>query len=369
MTPGDEGFFVIPSQVTHRTVPRDVSQVTELASGALRCTVCPRQCVIPPGERGHCGVREHRNGSLVLLTYGKSVSAAVDPIEKKPLFHFAPGSSVLSIATRGCNFACDFCQNHQIALEHTNRQGRSLPPETLARRLQDGAPAGIAYTYTEPTVFMEYAYDTMQAVPPDAYNVFVSNGYMTPETARKLGSQLDAINVDIKGDTQFYRDHCGIPDPSPIYDALDVLADQDVWIEVTNLLVPGENTDMEMIAERMDWIVETLGPDTPVHFSRFHPDYELTDLPPTPIDTLEEAMTVAENAGLRYVYCGNVPGHEAESTYCPNCDTLVIERNGFTIQSYNLVEGACPSCGHEIPIAGSTWTAGETTRSRRRRRR
>ncbi len=279
---------------------RTVDLADMLDTGAIQCRVCPRTCVIPPGEQGSCGVRTHHDGELVLESYGRNVSTAIDPIEKKPLFHFAPGSAVLSIATRGCNFACDFCQNHEIALEGTQHCERSLSPATIATQAKERG--GIAYTYTEPTIFLEYAYDTMQATGVETYNVFVSNGYMSQETATQLGPHLDAINVDIKGDTEFYRTHCGVPDPAPIYRAIETLADYDVWIEITNLLVPGENTDEDTIHERMAWINETLGPDTPVHFSRFYPNYELTDLPPTPIDTLEEAMTIAREEGLRYVY-------------------------------------------------------------------
>ncbi len=335
---------------------RRVDLARPLDTGSIQCQVCPRQCVIPPGDRGACDVREHRDGELVLQTYGRSVSAAVDPIEKKPLFHFAPGSEVLSVATRGCNFACDFCQNHAIALEGETARERELPPTTLADRARKYD--GIAYTYTEPTIFFEYALDTMRQSGDETYNVFVSNGYMSPETADRLGPHLDAINVDIKGDRAFYREHCGVPDPAPIYDALETLAEHDVWIEITNLLVPGENTDETVLRERMRWIRDTLGPETPVHFSRFHPDYRLTDIPATPIGTLEDAMAVAREAGLEFAYCGNVPGHEAESTRCPACDTTVIEREGFSVRSFDLADGACPSCGTVIPVAGDRWTRG-----------
>lgn len=348
---------------------RETIHAELLDAERIQCHVCPRRCVIPSGERGVCGIRENTNGTLTLLTYGKTVSAAVDPIEKKPLFHFAPGSSVMSIATRGCNLRCDFCQNYSIALEADQRSPREqqLPPEQLATRLSQERAAGMAYTYTEPTIFLEYAYDTMNATTDENYNVFVSNGYMTPETAKTLGPHLDAINVDIKGDQSFYREYCGIPDPEPIYDALEILAEHDVWIEITNLLVTGENTDMETIADRMEWIVDALGPQTPVHFSRFRPAYNMTDTPPTPVDTIESAIGVAEDTGLHYVYSGNIPGHESESTVCPNCNTTVIKRNGFEIQEYNLRDGRCPTCNRTIPIAGRQWAQGTTTSDQRLR--
>lgn len=337
---------------------REVELYDRHDGDTVQCHVCSRDCVIPPGERGLCEVRKNVDGRLELETYGRAVSQAVDPIEKKPLFHFAPGSRVLSIATRGCNFRCDFCQNYRIALEHKDVREQELPPDAVARNAQARDCAGVAYTYTEPTIFFEYAYDTMAEVGPDGYNVFVSNGYMTEDGVDMLAPRLDAINVDIKGDRDFYREYCGVPDPEPIYRTLEQLADYDVWIEITNLLVTGRNTDEDVIRDRMAWIRDTLGADTPVHFSRFRPAYQMQDVPPTPIDELEAAMTIAEAEGLEYVYCGNVPGHESESTYCPDCGTLVIEREGYEIRRYELDDGGCPACGHDIPIGGNQWTVG-----------
>jgi pyruvate formate lyase activating enzyme len=343
--------------------PRETEHYDTLEDGSVRCRVCPRTCVIPEGERGICDVRENREGRLYLTTYGRAVSTSIDPIEKKPLFHVAPGADVLSVATKGCNFRCDFCQNYRIAIEHEGVRETERPPDSLASRTARSDVDGIAYTYTEPTIFMEYALDTMRAAPDDALQMFVSNGYMREETIETLAPHLDAINVDIKGDREFYREHIGIPDPQPVFETVEQFAERDVHVEVTNLLIPGENDDEETIRERVRWLRDDVGPETPIHFSRFHPDYKLTDVPSTPIDTLERAMEIAQEEGLQYVYCGNVPGHESESTYCPECGRIVVRREGFTVKDVNLDDGACPACGHDIPIHGTP--RGESSGQRR----
>lgn len=335
----------------------------ETHGDTVRCTVCPRTCTIPEGDVGFCGVRGNHDGQLVLESHGRPVSTSVDPIEKKPLFHFEPGSRVYSLATKGCNFGCDFCQNYRIAIEYEGvREQRQSPAEIVA----DGRSRdcdGYAFTYVEPTIFLEYALDIMAETDDDEYAVFVSNGYMTAETADLLGPDLDAINVDIKGDQAFYRDHCGVPDPAPIYDALERLAAHDVHIEVTNLILHEENDDEEQIRERMAWIRDTLGAETPVHFTQFHPDYQMTETPRTPIATLERLIEVAREEGLAHVYCGNVPGHEAESTFCPDCGHLLIEREGFAVQSVSLdPDNTCPNCGHEVAIVGEARERGRSGR-------
>ncbi|MFB6151157.1 MAG: AmmeMemoRadiSam system radical SAM enzyme [Haloarculaceae archaeon] len=332
--------------------------------GTVRCRVCPRTCVVPPGERGLCGVRENREGRLVLTTHGRAVSTSIDPIEKKPLFHVAPGSRVLSVATKGCNMQCDFCQNYRIAIEYDGVPESDRPPSELADRVARDGVDGLAYTYTEPTVFAEYALDAMRAAPDDALQVFVSNGYTREETIDALAPHLDAVNVDIKGDREFYREHAGVPDPEPVFESVEQYAERDVHVEVTNLIIPGENDDDESLRERMRWLAEDVGRDVPVHVSRFHPDYQLQDVPPTPIETLERATEIAREEGLRYVYCGNVPGHESESTYCPDCGRIAVRREGFAVQSVDLDDGACPDCGRGIPILG---TPRERSTGRRRR--
>ena len=347
--------------VREPTHAREVELYDRLDGDSVRCRVCPRSCVVPPGERGFCRVRENRDGEFVLVTYGLAVSAAVDPIEKKPLFHFAPGSRVLSVAARGCTLRCDFCQNYRIAIEHDDVPERARAPAQLVSAIDDEDCGGIAYTYTEPTVFLEYALDTMAETSEEHYSAFVTNGYMTPETVDLIAPRLDAVNVDLKGGDAFYRDRCGVPDPTPIYETIEALSERDVHLEVTTLLVTDENDDPDDIRERMRWIRSTLGPETPVHVSCFHPAYKMYDVPPTPIERLESALEIAHDEGLEFVYCGNVPGHEAESTYCPDCDALVVEREGFTIRSYDLEGGGCPRCGCEIPIAGTGWARDTTS--------
>ncbi len=333
--------------------PRETEHYETVEDGTVRCLVCPRTCVIPESERGVCGVRENRDGHLYLTTYGRAVSTSIDPIEKKPLFHVAPGSSVLSVATKGCNLQCDFCQNYRIAIEYEGVTEYERSPTELATQVEASDVDGMAYTYTEPTIFMEYALDTMGASPDDALQVFVSNGYMRPETVDTLAPRLDGINIDIKGDREFYREHAGVPDPEPIFDTVERFAEKDVHVEVTNLIIPGENDDEASLRERMEWIAEDVGTETPVHISRFHPEYKLTDVAPTPIETIERAMEIARESGLEYVYSGNIPGHESESTYCPDCGRLLIEREGFAVRKIDLEDGTCPNCGREIPIAGT----------------
>lgn len=353
-----------PDTRSGTVTPRETEHYDHRTDGTVQCRICPRSCVIPPGEQGLCEVRENRDGTLVLSVYGRAVSTSVDPIEKKPLFHVSPGANVLSLATKGCNLKCDFCQNYRIAIEHEGVREHEHSPKQLAEKTTQAGIDGIAYTYTEPTIFMEYALDTMRTAPDGVLRVFVTNGYTSEETIDTLSPHLDAVNVDIKGDREFYREHAGVPDPGPIFESVEQYAERDVHVEVTNLLIPGENDDEESIRERMRWLCETVGPDVPVHVSRFHPDYKLTDVSSTPLETLERALEIAHEEGLHYVYCGNVPGHESESTYCPECARLLIERNGYTIQNVDLQDGCCPGCGHEIPIRGSV---SEDTSGNRRR--
>lgn len=334
-------------------LPRETEHYVDQGDGAVQCQVCPRTCKIPKGGRGVCQVRENRDGKLYLRTYGQVVATHVDPIEKKPLFHVAPGAKVLSVAAKGCNLQCDFCQNYPIAIEHDDAPELEMPPVELVDRATATDIDGIAYTYTEPTIFLEYALDTMRKCPDDTLQVLVSNGYMRPETVETLTPHLDAINIDIKGDTTFYREHGGIPDPAPIFKTAEQFADRDVHLEVTNLLIPGENDVEETIRERMEWLRDEVGRNVPVHFSRFHPAYQLQDVPPTPVETLERAMQIARESGLNYVYCGNVPGHGSESTYCPGCGSLLIRREGYAITELHLSDRSCPQCGEAVPILGS----------------
>lgn len=336
--------------------PKETLIYEKLEDSKVRCGVCPRFCVVKDGERGFCMVRENRGGVLYSLVYGKAVSSAVDPVEKKPFFHFAPGSRALSVATVGCNLRCDFCQNYRISYGWEDVRGERKSPSDLVKDAKKYGCQGIAYTYTEPTVFLEYAHDTMLEAGDKLYNVFVSNGYMTAETVEKIAPHLDAINVDLKGGKEFYREHCQVPDPEPIYEALKELKRQDVHVEVTNLIIPDENDDEGSVRERVEWIKNNIGKETPLHFSRFQPHLELKDKRPTPVETLEKAIDVAKEEGMLYVYSGNVSGHESESTYCPECNQLVIKRRGFSIQEFGLEGGTeCGNCGEKVHIAGEKW--------------
>ncbi len=328
----------------------------KIGNGKVKCGVCPRRCTIKEGGRGFCGVRENRNGRLFSLVYGKAVSSSIDPIEKKPLFHFAPGSRALSIATLGCNLRCDFCQNFSISQDWEGISGEEIKPEEVKNQAEMYRCQGIAYTYTEPTIFLEYAYDTMKEGVPDFYNVFVSNGYMTKEALKKVSPYLDAINIDLKGGEEFYREHCGVQDLEPIFETLKELADSKTHVEITNLIIPGENDTDDEIRERVKWIKKNMGRDVPVHFSRFRPDFRMKDKESTPLETLERALKIGREEGLYYVYCGNVPGHSSESTYCPKCQNILIKREGFSVDAFHLTkEMRCYNCGEDINIKGKSW--------------
>jgi len=306
-------------------------------------------------------VRKNENGSLFTLVYGKAISACVDPIEKKPLYHFNPASSVLSIATVGCNFRCQFCDNWMIS-QKKEINGRDFPPEEVIKAAGDNGCQGISYTYTEPTIFFEYAYETARlARQVGLFNTFVTNGYMTPEAIKIIAPYLDAATVDFKGggDPEFYKKFSSVPSVEPIFEALKELKRNNVHIEITNLVVPKEGDSIEHIKKLAVWVKDNLGEDTPFHLLRFHPDYKLTTISSTSIQTLERAYAVVKSVGLNYVYIGNVPGHPAENTYCPSCNELLIKRYGFEITRWNLKgDMRCPVCDREIPIKGKLHAGG-----------
>lgn len=321
----------------------------------VKCNLCARRCLINDGGTGFCLVRKNECGKLFSLVYGKAISASVDPIEKKPLSHFNPGALVMSIATMGCNFRCQFCDNWMIS-QDKNVAGKNFPPGQVVKAARDNACTGISYTYTEPTIFFEYAYDTAKlARQVGFFNTFVTNGYMTPEAVKTIAPYLDAATVDFKGgaDPEFYKTFSAVPSVTPIFEALQEMKRNDIHIEITNLVVPKIGDSIERINELATWIKNALGKDTPFHLLRFHPDYKLTTTPATPIETLEKAYMASKDAGLHYVYIGNVPGHPSENTYCPNCNELLIKRYAFEIVRWNLVKDMrCPVCGTEIPIRG-----------------
>jgi len=327
----------------------------------VRCNLCGRRCLITEGSVGFCLVRKNENGKLFSLVYGKACSAQVDPITKKPLSHFHPGSLVMSIATVGCNFRCRFCDNWVISQEK-EIAGYDLPPEKVVEAAKDNGCQGISYTYTEPTIFFEYAYDTAKiAHDQGIFNTFVTNGYMTPEAVQVIAPFLDAATVDFKGggDPDFYRKFSAVPSVEPIYEALKEMKKQGIHVEITNLVVPKMGDSIERAQEFALWVKENLGEDTPFHLLRFHPNYQITELPSTPIETLEKACEAAKGVGLNYVYIGNVPGHRYENTYCPNCNALLIKRFSFEIVKWHLTKDMrCPECGKEIAIKGEFHPSG-----------
>jgi pyruvate formate lyase activating enzyme len=321
--------------------------------GAVVCRLCAHRCVIKPGKTGVCAVRENREGRLVTLVYGEVVAAHVDPIEKKPLFHFLPGSTALSIATPGCNFHCGFCQNWQISQAPRRRggavAGEPFPPEAVIREAVDRGCRSISYTYTEPTIFFEYAYETARlAREAGLLNSFVTNGYMTAEALELIRPVLDAANVDLKAfSDETYRRVCGAR-LEPVLDSIRRMKALGVWVEVTTLVVPGLNDGDDELAAIARFIA-SVDPDIPWHVSRFHPDYEYTQAPATPLERLRAAAAAGRREGLRHIYVGNVPG-ETEDTVCPVCGTVLIRRRGFAVLANVLRDARCPSCG--TPLAG-----------------
>jgi pyruvate formate lyase activating enzyme len=324
----------------------------KLDENAVRCHLCPHTCKINEARRGVCGVRENQNGVLYSLVYGKVVAQAIDPIEKKPLFHFHPGSRAYSIATVGCNFRCRNCQNYDISQMPKDQKriiGGDVPPEEAVATARHYSCKSIAYTYVEPTIFFEYAYDIAQLARKEGIcNVFVSNGYISEEAIRTLAPYLDAINIDLKSfSEEFYHTNCGAH-LQPVLDAIKLYRSLGVWVEITTLVIPTLNdTDEEFrsIAE----FIKGVGVEIPWHISQFYPTYKLTNLPRTPVATLHRARDIGREVGLRYVYEGNVPGEGGESTYCYNCGTLLINRYGFQVLENHLTADAkCPNCGTQI---------------------
>jgi pyruvate formate lyase activating enzyme len=326
-----------------------------LAGGEIQCELCPKRCHVPKGQRGFCRVRENRDGKYYSLVYGNPCAIHLDPIEKKPFFHVLPTSTSFSLATAGCNFQCKFCQNWEISqVSPEDLYNEDVPPELIVKKAKEMGARSVAYTYVEPTVFYEYMFDIGLLVKKAGLlNVCHSNGFMNPDPLRNLCKVMDAANVDLKGFTDdFYREICS-GELQPVLETLKIYRQSKVHLEITNLMIPTKNDDPSVLKEMCLWIKRELGPETPIHFSRFYPLYKLKSLPPTPVSTLEEARSVALSAGLEYVYIGNVPGHEGENTFCPKCKKMVIKRAGFMIGEVNLKEGKCKYCGKPIP---GIWT-------------
>ncbi len=315
----------------------------------VRCGLCRFRCLIGDGGRGICAVRENRGGTLYSLVYGKAVAEHVDPIEKKPLYHFLPGSTSYSVATVGCNFRCLHCQNYSISQSPRDRisiAGFELAPEAIVAKALATGCRSISYTYTEPTIFYEYAYDTaVLAHAAGLKNVFVTNGYITPEALAHIRPYLDAANIDLKGFSEkFYQEVVH----AMLHEVLDSIVEykrQGVWVELTTLIIPGWNDADDELQGIARFIAEKAGVETPWHVTQFYPTYKLTDRPATPVSTLRRARQIGLAAGLRYVYEGNVPGEGGENTWCPSCGNLLIQRFGFSIGENRIREGKCPGCG------------------------
>lgn len=327
----------------------------------VKCTLCPNECEVGDQERGYCGVRENRGGKYYTLVYGNPCSFNVDPIEKKPLFHFYPGSWAVSLATAGCNISCKFCQNWQISQARPEQtENRELPPAKLVEIAKEPFPAwvravnprkSIAYTYTEPVVFYEYMYDSARLAKEQGIaSVMISNGYIVPDAMRKLCEVLAAVKIDLKAITEkFYREVCS-GRLKPVLDTLKLLAKSKLWYEIVYLVIPTLNDTPKEFEELSKWIAGELGTDVPLHFTRFSPMYRLQNLPPTPQRTVELAREIAMKQGLRFVYVGNVRvDHPGESTYCPYCSEQIIHRKGFWVGEIRMKDGKCAKCGKPIP--------------------
>jgi len=324
----------------------------EKVNGKLQCTLCPHRCKISDGKRGICGVRESRNGALQSLIYGMATSVTPDPIEKKPLYHFHPGTYALSFGTVGCNFKCRHCQNYSISqADFEGMRFKRLTPEKVVEKAKKLKCEGIAWTYNEPTIWYEFTYDaSILAKEAGLYTCYVTNGFIEAEPLEKISHYLDAMNIDVKSySNDFYKRICK-GKLQPVLDTCRLARKLDIFIELTYLVIPGENDDEDQLTEFCTWVKENLGENTPVHFSRFHPDYQMLDAKATPMSTLGSAFDIAKKAGIKYVYLGNVPHGEYENTFCPKCENLLIERVGFSTRGYYAQDAKCPKCGETIPI-------------------
>lgn len=323
----------------------------KLPDRRVKCLLCPRECIVGDKERGYCGVRENRGGKYVSLVYGRPVTVAVDPIEKKPLFHFLPGKEAFSIATAGCNVNCKFCQNWQISQVRPEQvRSLDLPPSRVAfLASRYGAPI-IAYTYSEPIIFVEYMLDIAErASSRGIRNVIITGAHVNPDPWKDIVNAMDAVKIDLKAFTEeFYRNivrgHL-----KPVLDAIVAAAKSGKWLEIVYLVIPTLNDNLDDIKRMSRWFVKEVGRDVPIHFSRFFPMYMLRNLPATPVKTLEQAREVAMSEGMKFVYVGNVPGHPGESTYCPKCGKVLIKRVGYEIKEFHIKHGKCEYCGEPIP--------------------
>lgn len=316
------------------------------------CTLCPRECQLLDGQRGFCFVRKREKDSILLTSYGQASGFCIDPVEKKPLSHFMPGSAVLSFGTAGCNLGCRFCQNWDISkARDVARSSTRGAPQDIAKTAVEWGCSAVAFTYNDPVIFAEYAIDTAHACHDlGIRTIAVTAGYVSEIAREAFFSVMDAANVDLKGFTEnFYRGLCAA-ELGPVLETLEYVARSSTWLEITTLLIPGRNDNHDEVNELCEWIVEHLGPDVPLHFTAFHPDYRVLDIPATPVKTCQRARLQAIDRGLRYVYTGNIVDGSGQSTYCPGCGSAVIRRDGYSISGWELEGNRCRAC--KVEIAG-----------------
>ncbi len=324
----------------------------QLPDNKVKCHVCSHRCVISEGKLGICGTRKNIDGKIYTTIYNTVSSEAVDPIEKKPLYHFLPGTLSYSLGTIGCNFRCEHCQNWQISqVTLEEAWTREITPEEAIKRAISTGSKSISWTYNEPCIWHEYTYDSaVLAKNAGLKTVYVTNGYITPEALKRIAPYLDAFRVDIKSfSEEFYRKVCKAR-LAPVLESTKLAKELGMHVETITLVIPGRNDSPEEITQIVRWVRDNLGVNTPMHFTRFHPMYKMEDAKPTPVETLEMAHDIAKKEGMRFVYTGNVPGHKYENTYCPKCNSLLIDRTGFRVSAIRIKDGKCPQCGEGVPV-------------------
>lgn len=362
---------VVLLQLNNHCLGKEAELFLKLPNGRIKCTACARYCEIPEGKDGLCGIRGVANGKLQLYAYGRIIAGNIDPIEKKPVTHYMPGSSIYSIATTGCNWLCKYCQNYDIS-QRRKIEGTEMTPKLIVQTAINHGVHGIAYTYNEPSIFIEFAKDCgIEAHKKGLFNIFVSNGYDTPQSIDMMSKFLDCITVDFKGsgEEKFVRQYIGIPNSKPVFESIKQIKETtNIHIEITDLIVPQVGDNLEAARKLCKFIYNELGPDTPIHFLRFHPDYKMMEFESTPIDILEKHYVIAKEEGLRFAYLGNVPGHFLENTYCPECNNIVVKRYGFNILSWNLdSDNCCNQCKYAIPIKGKPVESLNNSTNKRKR--
>jgi pyruvate formate lyase activating enzyme len=350
-------------QTQPTTIQKHLAQWWEAGDrDRVKCTLCPRYCKIPTGSHGFCYIRQNKGGSLYTTAYGKSTGFAADPIEKKPLYHFFPGSDILSFGTIGCNLGCKFCQNWQVSKVYDKKYISTFySPDEIINLATENDCIGIAYTYNEPIIFGEWIIDiSSKARKTGLKNVLVTNGYITPGARKDLFKFIDAVNVDLKSFSDTYYRKLTLSRLEPVLDTLRWLVhESQIWVEITNLLIPGENDSVAEIERLTKFIAEELTSTVPLHFSAFHPDFQMLNKPTTPLSTLKNAYAIAKQKGLSYVYLGNIPGSEFKCTYCPRCQQPIIERKYQQVINSNLNGHKCGHCGYSIPGVFHTSNSGK----------